>query len=290
MSQRLQQQNKIIGISALSDNYIWAIINPNNQHVALVDPGNANVCIEYIEKNQLILSAILITHHHLDHVGGIDELKAYAIKHKLPLVIYGPAFKPLANSANLSIPQKHDKHTDVIVDEDTTVGQNRIHIKSLNLSLNIMDLTGHTLEHIAYYNDELIFCGDTLFSGGCGRIFEGSPQQMFNALNKISALPANTKVYCTHEYTQSNLVFALAVEPNNQALQTYIEEVSTLRKNKKSTLPTTIALEQKINPFLRPHAFEVITTAKKVNDSLLEQTDVSSLDVFTAIRQWKNEF
>lgn len=286
----LQQENKIIAIPALSDNYIWAIINPNNQHVALVDPGQASPCIAFIEKHKLILSAILITHHHIDHVGGIDELKTYSTKHKFPLVIYGPAFKPLANSENLPIPKKHNKHTDIIVSDDSALGQNCIHITSLNLSLNIMDLTGHTLEHIAYYNHDVIFSGDTLFSGGCGRIFEGSPEQMFTALTKISTLPASTKVYCTHEYTQSNLVFALAVEPNNQALKTYIDEVAILRKNKKITLPTNIAHEKNINPFLRSNAVEVIASAKKMNKALSKQKDVSSLDVFTTIRQWKNVF
>lgn len=281
-------KHQIIAIPAFSDNYIWAIINPENKHVALVDPGNANVCIQYIEQHQLTLCAILITHHHNDHVGGVDKLKCYADKHKFPLVIYGPEFTSVAHAKKLSIPKKHKKHTDIIVDEYNK--HNTITLTSLDLSLKVMSLAGHTLEHVAYYNDDLIFCGDTLFSGGCGRIFEGTAQQMLLALSKIASLPDNTKVYCAHEYTQSNLHFAKAVEPNNKSLSLYIDQVNTLRKNNQSTIPTTIQLEKSINPFLRSAHDEVIHSALAFDKSLKNKEIVNDLDVFTAIREWKNIF
>ena len=276
-----QAKTHIVAIKALSDNYIWAIVNPSTKCLALVDPGDAAPCIAYLKKHQLQLVSLLITHHHIDHVGGIDELRLYCQQQHWPLTIYSPAFQPLANSESLPIPRKYHKHTDIIVDQ-----QSQINIPELALNLRVMSLVGHTLEHIAYYNDELIFCGDTLFSGGCGRIFEGSPEQMFNALTKIAALPAETKIYCSHEYTQANLTFAITADPDNSTLKKHIEHVSRLRQHDEITLPTTINLEREINPFLRGH---IPCLAKNVSKHT-NQTLSTPLEVFTALRKWKDTF
>lgn len=268
----------ITPIKAYSDNYIWAITNKeaniktNTHKMALVDPGDADVCMDFIENNQLILSAILITHHHSDHTGGIEKLIAYCQKNRWPLTVYGPA--------NEKIP-----HCDVKLIE-----KNSVNLSDLNINFQIIDLPGHTAGHIAYYTnggiEPLLFCGDTLFSGGCGRLFEGSPEQMLNSLTKLANLPENTKVYCAHEYTQANLKFALAVEPSNEALLSYSEKVNDLRAKEKATIPTSIEVEKQINPFLRSHEQTVQTSAMQFDNN----TQPSSLDTFTTIRRWKDQF
>ena len=260
----------INAIQAFSDNYIWAI--SNNNSVALVDPGDADVCINYIEQNKLILNSILITHHHADHTGGINQLVTYCQQKSWPLNVYGPA--------NENIPQ-----CDVKLTENDVVK-----LPDLDITFRVIDLPGHTAGHIAYFTNKeeipLLFCGDTLFSGGCGRLFEGTAEQMLTSLHKLSSLPDQTLVYCTHEYTQANLKFALTVEPNNQALITYSEQVNELRENQLITLPTSIRLENKINPFLRSHIPEIQANAK-IFDS---KTKDNNLSTFTAIRRWKDQF
>ncbi|NQY88609.1 MAG: hydroxyacylglutathione hydrolase [Colwellia sp.] len=257
-------------IKAFTDNYIWAITN--KEMVTLVDPGDANVCIEFLEKNQLTLSAILITHHHVDHTGGITKLVAYSQEKQWPLTIYGPA--------NENIP-----HCDVKLNENDTVV-----LADLNTSFQIIDLPGHTAGHIAYFANgnltPLLFCGDTLFSGGCGRLFEGSPKQMLNSLTKLASLPENTQVYCTHEYTQANLAFALTVEPNNQELVNYHNRVKVLRAKNQVTIPSTIALEKQINPFFRCHTQSIQSSAQQFSTN----TQATTLDTFTTIRRWKDQF
>ena len=276
-----QPKTHITAIKAFSDNYIWALINSSTNELTLVDPGDATPCIKYIEAHNLQLVNILITHHHIDHVGGIDKLRSYCDNKAWPLTIYGPAFQPLANSETLPIPKKHNTHTDIIVNEHECV-----YLAAHDLNLTVMSLTGHTLEHIAYYNEQMIFCGDTLFSGGCGRIFEGSAQQMFQSLNKIAKLPASTQIYCSHEYTQSNLQFAIAAEPDNAELIAYYNKVIKIRAAEQSTLPTNIATELAINPFLRSH----LDSIKNSVSSHTNQTLNSPLSVFTALRQWKDTF
>ena len=260
----------ITPIKAFSDNYIWAI---TNKHLAtFVDPGDASVCIEFLEENTLTLSTILITHHHSDHTGGINQLLDYCQQKKWPLTVYGPA--------NENIP-----HCDVKLNElDTVV------LDELNLTFQVIDLPGHTAGHIAYFANAsttpILFCGDTLFSGGCGRLFEGSPAQMLNSLTKLANLAENTQVYCTHEYTQANLAFALTVEPNNQALVNYNNKVNELRSKGQGTIPSSIELEKQINPFLRCHEQSIQTSAQQFSTT----TCATSLDTFTTIRRWKDQF
>lgn len=276
-----QPQTHIVAIKSLTDNYIWAITSTENNAITLVDPGDANVCIDFIEANNLTLCSILITHHHIDHVGGIDELRAYCDNKAWPLVIYGPKYSLLPNSDALPIPKKYNKHTDNILTEGSTLS-----LAEFNLTLKVMALPGHTLEHIAYFNDELIFCGDVLFSGGCGRTFEGNAEQMKTSLDRIANLSDSTLIYCTHEYTLSNLNFALTVEPDNVELINYFNKVSRLRENNQITLPTNIALEQKINPFLRVNQQSLAISVSE----FYNQDITHSLGVFTALRKWKDIF
>ncbi|WP_019027549.1 hydroxyacylglutathione hydrolase [Colwellia piezophila] len=259
---------QVTAIKAFNDNYIWALTNPSNKNTALVDPGDAAVCIEYLQANELTLSAILITHHHPDHVGGINKLLEYAKANDWPVTVYGPASEGIAQ-------------LDVTLVENDTVN-----LTTLNCQFSVVDLPGHTNGHIAYYNAVMLFCGDTLFSGGCGRLFEGSPEQMHQSLTKLANLPAQTLVYCAHEYTQANLAFALAVEPENCDLNNYSELVKVKRKKNQATIPSNIALELKINPFLRCHEPSIKQAAQAYTNKN-QQTDS---DVFTVIRAWKDNF
>jgi hydroxyacylglutathione hydrolase len=265
---------KITAIPAFTDNYIWALQSNSNNTIALVDPGDAEVCLNYIQQHQLTLNSILITHHHPDHVGGIKKLKDYCQQHAWPLTVYGPKHE--------SIP-----HCDVSLVEDEVV-----ELSELNASFTVIDLPGHTLGHIAYLSDDALFCGDTLFSGGCGRIFEGTAEQMHHSLNKLAALSERTQIYCAHEYTQANLDFALTVEPMNMELVHYYNQVKKLRAENKSTIPSSIAVEKKINPFLRCHIDEVQQSAREYTNtaqSNAEDTKIT-LTTFAAIRTWKNNF
>jgi len=261
---------KVTAIKAFSDNYIWSISDSVN--AAIVDPGDASVCIEYLEQNQLTLNSILITHHHPDHTGGIKELIDYCQQKQWPLTVYGPA--------NEKIPS-----CDVKLTENDVVK-----LVDLNVSLQVIDLPGHTAGHIAYFSGSnaqpTLFCGDTLFSGGCGRLFEGSAQQMLSSLTKLANLPDNTNVYCAHEYTQANLKFALTVEPENEVLKSYSQQVDRIRIKNQATIPTTIGLEKQINPFLRNHELAIQTSAKHFDSNTL----ATELDTFTTIRRWKDQF
>lgn len=259
---------KVSMIKAFSDNYIWAISKDNCQHMALVDPGDANVCINFIEQHQLQLSSILITHHHADHVGGIEKLRVYCQQKQWPVTIYGPETE--------NIP-----HCDVPLNESQNV-----HLAELDITFDIFDLPGHTLGHIAYLANDNLFCGDTLFSGGCGRLFEGTPSQMQTSLEKLSALPERTRVYCAHEYTQANLNFALTVEPCNSELVYYYNQVLKQREQNLPTIPTSIMQEKKINPFLRCDQPSLMASAGEFSEK--EITD--KLATFTVIRGLKDNF
>lgn len=256
---------KIEAIKAFNDNYIWALIN--EQSVALVDPGDAKPCIDFINLNNLTLTAILITHHHADHTGGVKELVAACGDQ---VSVYGP---------------ENSEYSPI---EHLLTQGSECQLPLLNLSLSVLSLPGHTLDHIAYYSKEhnFVLCGDTLFSGGCGRVFEGSYEQMYQALNKLSELPDNTKIYCTHEYTLANLHFALTVEPENTALVHYFNQVTQLRDNNQITLPTTLAHEKLINPFLRSEQPTVIESAAMYTGEKV----MAGLSTFSAIRQWKDNF
>jgi hydroxyacylglutathione hydrolase len=261
---------KITPIKAFTDNYIWAIYDKKN--TTLVDPGDADVCINFLEKNKLILNSVLVTHHHSDHTGGINKLFDYCQKKQWPLTIYGPA--------NEKIP-----HCDVkLIENDIVI------LDELSVSFRVIDLPGHTAGHIAYYNGDpsvpILFCGDTLFSAGCGRLFEGTPEQMLNSLSKLANLPDKTKVYCTHEYTKANLAFALTVEPNNQDLIKYNKEVIKLRAKDHPTIPSTIMQEKKINPFLRCNEQSIIASAQEYSI----ENNATPQGTFTTIRHWKDQF
>jgi len=253
----------IIPIPAFNDNYIWMIVHPSNSHAVIVDPGDAKPVIAALKDQHLELTAILITHHHWDHTGGIDELLAYK---KVP--VYGPANDP--------VPQCTEQ-----------LGQDdRINIPNVDFTFEVLDIPGHTRGHIAYVGLDGVFCGDTLFAAGCGRLFEGTPAEMYQSLQKLAALPGETKVYCAHEYTKSNLQFAKLVEPNNPDILKRIEKVATLRANNQPTLPSYIDLELATNPFLRCHQESIKHAAKSHAGHAL--TD--PIEIFATIRRWKDSY
>lgn len=263
-------------IKAFNDNYIWAVTATHSRKLVLVDPGDAKPCIEYIKEHNLELAAILITHHHADHTGGINALKQYSVLHKHEVVVYGPANENIAElDAKLIESDRVEINLSGHSDYDDEL-----------FTLNVLDVPGHTAGHIAYFNNNLVFCGDTLFSGGCGRLFEGTAQQMYHSLEKLKALPSNTKVYCTHEYTLANLHFALTVEPLNLELVNYFNTVKTKRDNDQITLPSTIANELSINPFLRSDSAEVISSVQDYKNKSISKP----VDVFEALRSWKDNF
>lgn len=247
----------IIPIPAFDDNYIWLLRHKN--HAVVIDPGDAHPVIEALEKNNLTLSAILITHHHNDHIGGVAKL----IEHTGART-YAPKYE------NFDF-----KHT-ALVENDV------VHLPEINESFRVIWLPGHTLGHIAYYNEQALFCGDTLFSAGCGRLFEGTPEQMLQSLNRLKRLDPATKVYCTHEYTATNIAFALTLEPDNETLIARQATVKQLRNQQLPSIPSTIALELKINPFLR------CDQATIWRNSQAKSRD--ELAVFTAIRTLRNHY
>ena len=249
-------------IPAFTDNYIWCI--HNNSSAVVVDPGDAQPVLEYVKANGLTLSAVLITHHHRDHTGGIAKL--VSAHPELPVI--GPR-------------GGHIRGLTKSVSQGDTVT-----LPVLKMALQVMEVPGHTLDHIAFFGHGLVFCGDTLFSAGCGRLFEGSPEQMLHSLNKLKRLPDNTKVYCTHEYTQANVNFALAVEPENSALVNYAQWVKATRDKNNPTLPSTLKEQKAINPFLRSHELSVKTAA----EAYCENSLADDVAVFAAVRRWKDEF
>jgi len=251
----------IVPIPAFRDNYIWLLQQGRN--AAVVDPGDAAPVRSYLDRHRLKLSAILVTHHHGDHAGGIEALVRDA-----PVPVFGPARENIPGvTVRLAEPRT-------------------VRITELGLELAVLDVPGHTRGHIAYYRANLLFCGDTLFACGCGRLFEGSAEQMWTSLAKLAALPGATRVYCAHEYTRANIEFALAVEPHNTALQARARQVDTLREQGLPTVPSTIAEELATNPFLRVAEPAVQAAASRFRGHAL----ASAVEVFAAVREWKNRF
>lgn len=253
--------DEIVGLPAFADNYIWLL--RKGARVAVVDPGDAAPVMKAITERGCTLAAILVTHHHADHVGGVAELLAWQ-----PAPVFGPAAE--------AIP---------LVDRPLAHGD-RVSLPELGLDFDVLDVGGHTLGHIAYSGSNAVFSGDTLFAGGCGRIFEGTPEQMWGSLVRLAALPQETKVYCAHEYTTSNLRFAVAVEPENDVLRRRMAEVDRLRAAGRSTVPTTIGLELQTNPFLRVREPAVISAAEDFRGYPLQ----GDVEIFAALREWKNVF
>ncbi len=254
---------KAIPVPAFNDNYIWLIQNTSTSNVAIVDPGDAAPVITYLENNNLHPVAILITHHHGDHIGGIKELIA---KYNMP--VYGPSSERIHD---ITIP---------LEDGD------KVKLKDLDATFDVLGVPGHTLGHIAYYGHGKLFIGDTLFLSGCGRLFEGSAEQMHHSLEKIVALPDSTEIYCAHEYTLANLRFAITVEPDNEAILSKIKHCNLQREQNLPTVPGTLNSEKQTNPFLRAHVPEVISAAERYAGTQLN----GQVEVFATIRSWKDNF
>jgi hydroxyacylglutathione hydrolase len=251
----------IIAIPAFNDNYIWLL--RHGDFAAVVDPGVAAPVLEYLAAHGLKLAAILVTHHHGDHTGGVADLLA-----RYPVPVYGPASESIVG-----------------VDHPLHDGD-RVKLPELDIDFAVLDVGGHTRGHIAYYGASILFCGDTLFAGGCGRLFEGTAEQMWRSLSRLAALPPDTEVYCAHEYTQANLRFALAVEPDNVALRERAFDVAELRSNNRPSVPSSIAMELATNPFLRPRSATVIAAARRFRGAAVDGDEA----VFAALREWKNTF
>lgn len=230
----------VLTIPAFDDNYIWLI--HNNLYAAVIDPGDAIPVLNTLKNHNLTLSAILLTHHHIDHVGGVSDILQY-----FNVPVYGPA-----DASIISITQPL-KENDLI------------YIVTLRLELKVISVPGHTLRDIAYFvpSEGWLFSGDTLFSGGCGRLFEGTPEQMTYSLAKLAMLPDDTKVFCAHEYTLSNLRFAREIEPNNIALTIRFSITKYKLKQRQPTIPSTLSIEKKTNPFLRYTCPAIIACLKK---------------------------
>ncbi len=264
----------VIPVPAFKDNYLWLLCRGGS--AVVVDPGDAAPVEAMLAQQRLTLRAILLTHHHLDHVGGVRALLDARRDEGLP--VHGPAGEAIDGVTR------------------TVTGGDRVVLDALGISFDVIDVPGHTRGHIAYYGGPadlmngdgtpLVFCGDTLFAAGCGRLFEGTPQQMHASLSRLAALPSSTRVYCAHEYTLANLRFARAVEPHSAALIEREQAAIATRERGAPTLPSTIALERATNPFLRSDEPAVRAAAEKKRPG----AGSSAIETFAAIRLWKDSF
>lgn len=250
-------------ISAFTDNYIWSI--HDSKRSVIVDPGQAKPVLEFLSEHQLTLEAILVTHHHPDHVGGINQLK-----------------KEFPSAKVIGFKDARYEGIEYEYGEGDC-------LTLLGLDFSVIEVPGHTLDHIAFVTTvdgtPCLFCGDTLFSGGCGRLFEGTPAQMYHSLGKLKALPDDTEIYCAHEYTLANLRFAQTLMQDNADLREYSLQCEALRMNNVSTIPTTLELEKKINPFLRETDTEIIDNLEKCGYTQL----ANPVSCFAAIRKAKDK-
>lgn len=245
-------------IPAFKDNYIWLLHEGND--AAIVDPGDANAVIWRLKAENLNLRAILVTHHHADHQGGVASLLE-----NYPVPVFGPAAESITGCSQ---PLSGGEEIEILGERCT-----------------VMAIPGHTLGHLAYYFFGALFCGDTLFTGGCGRVFEGTPAQMYESLTQLAALPDETLVYCSHEYTENNLRFAMTVEPGNPEVVQRSAEAAFTRLRGRPAVPAKLGLEKRTNPFLRCAEPEVMEAARQHNP---EANDPVS--VFATLREWKNSF
>lgn len=252
---------QVVPLRALKDNYVWLM--KSGRHAAVVDPGEAKPVLDYLGDEGLQLAAILATHHHRDHVGGVPELLE---RFKVPF--FGPKHEPIQQLTH------------------PVSGGDRVDIPEIGASFTVLDIPGHTRAHVAYFGDGALYCGDTLFACGCGRLFEGTAEQMVESLAKLAALPDDTLVYCGHEYTLANIDFAKTVEPSNTALDERQRADADGLAQGRPTLPSTIGREKATNPFLRCREPAVIESANKYLGSRL----ATPTQVFAAIRDWKNQF
>lgn len=272
---------KLTAIPALSTNYIWAI--HDEDLCVIVDPGKAPPVLAFLAANNLHLTAILLTHHHNDHIGGVNRLLR-AHKKQYPDTPKPPVFGP-------------NDHRIKTLTHIVTEGD-KVTLKPGQLEFEVLEIPGHTRSHIAFWNEQWLFCGDTLFSAGCGRLFEGTPEQMQHSLDKLSKLPGELLVCCAHEYTQSNCRFALQVEPDNLKLKQRYQQVQQMRENNQITLPVPLSDELSYNPFLRSRHPDVIRAASQRLLSLGQNTDAGPISehglelephaVFAVIRSWKD--
>jgi hydroxyacylglutathione hydrolase len=254
---------QIIPIPAFDDNYIWLLRQPAGEYCVVVDPGDEDPVIDYMRINKLVLSAILITHKHGDHTAGVR-----ALKRAWPdAVVYGPAHEPIA-----------------MLDRQVGEGDTLV-LDDINARFTVLDVPGHTEGHVAYFGEGALFCGDTLFAAGCGRVFSGTFDQLSDALVRLGQLTPETEVYCAHEYTLGNLGFALWVEPDNPELVKRKNTDEIAREQGKPTLPSTIERELATNPFMRTDQAPVIAAAESWRGQKLS----SRREVFKALREWKDK-
>lgn len=249
---------EVEAIPILRDNYVWAI--HDGHRAVMVDPGETRPILSWLASRGIALSGILVTHHHADHVGGIPDLLA-----QCPVPVFGPA-----RAAAPSSP---------VWDGE------RIELPGLDASVTVLDTPGHTRDHVCFVGAGYLFCGDTLFSCGCGRLFEGTPAQMHASLSRLAALPGDTRVCCAHEYTLANIAFALEVEPDNPALLARHAEALALRKSGSPTLPVSLATELATNPFLRCDREDVRVAASQHMSNPINP----GVETFAAVRAWKDE-
>jgi hydroxyacylglutathione hydrolase len=254
----------ITGLKSLKDNYIWAIHGTDESRVVVIDPGEDKPVLEYLTHNNLKLDGILLTHHHWDHTNGVSGL----LKHFPSIPVYSSEIDKVAGTTAFAAEN-----------QDIT-------FQNFSSSIKVLNIPGHTLGHVAYVYDNALFCGDTLFSCGCGKIFEGTPSQMVASLQKLKQLPLNTLIYCGHEYTLTNIAFAQTIDPNNKALDIRKSEVEHLRNNNQPSLPTSLNIELQTNPFLRCEEPVVLSTLKKFG--YIDKHDPTL--AFAFLRELKNKF